>query len=189
MNKNRAPSMTGPNDAITPAVAASPGMQARIAPRPSEDSVEHDISPNLSLHESTQGTPQAVRQLLALVISTLGNHGLGLEDSLKVEVVLAEVMNNIVEHAYSEQAPGQLVLDVERKASRLAIRVEDDGAPMPSLKIPPGRPHDLSVDLQDLPEGGFGWFLIRELTEELLYLRDADRNCLTFTIELESRPL
>ena len=34
-------------------------------------------------------------------------------------------------------------------------------------------------DAAALPEGGFGWFLIRTLTKSLNYIRQNDENCLT----------
>jgi serine/threonine-protein kinase RsbW len=38
----------------------------------------------------------------------------------------------------------------------------------------------------DLPEGGFGWFLIRELTKDLQYVRHEDQNRLTFSIPIDA---
>ena len=61
----------------------------------------------------------------------------------------------------------------------------------PGAKCPRAWPHDLeALGEQDLPEGGFGWFLIRELTHDLTYRRDGSRNHLSFRMVLggTSRP-
>ena len=42
------------------------------------------------------------------------------------------------------------------------------------------------MGLHDLPEGGFGWGMIRDLTDDLSYRRDGARNELRFTVDLDS---
>lgn len=97
-----------------------------------------------------------------------------------VEIVLAEVLNNVVEHAYA-QFPGNIEIWVTRRESYLFIRIVDDGLPMPDGDLPGGR----MVRTDDLPEGGFGWYLIRNLSHELTYQRDGQRNILGFCIGVD----
>lgn len=106
------------------------------------------------------------------------------EEAGTLELVLAEVLNNIVEHAFAEAGPGRIELTITRVSLGLACRVVDDGAPMPGGMLPAGRLPSNSVALEDLPEGGFGWFLIRDLTRELSYVRDGGRNLLMFRLPL-----
>ncbi|MDV7143622.1 ATP-binding protein [Tropicimonas sp. TH_r6] len=129
-------------------------------------------------------TPEDVRATLKRVAEDLGRLGVSESDREAVEVVLAECMNNVVEHAYCENPNGEFELKLCLTQESLFCRVEDRGKPMPGLAIPTGDQHDLSVDLDELPEGGFGWFLIRELTQDLNYSREADRNSLSFNISL-----
>ena len=63
----------------------------------------------------------------------------------------------------------------------LHCTVSDTGAPMPGLCLPEGQFQPLK-DLADLPEGGFGWFLIRSLTEGLAYQRSKGLNRLSFQL-------
>ena len=56
---------------------------------------------------------------------------------------------------------------------------------MPAGAPPDRAPHDLDVSRADLPEGGFGWRMIRDLTEELLYRRQDGRNILELVMLLE----
>ena len=106
----------------------------------------------------------------------------GLPDDLggTAEIVLAEVLNNIVEHAYAAH-DGQIVLRLSRLPDGLPCEVCDTGLPMPGLSLPEGRFQPLDT-LADLPEGGFGWYLIRSLTEGLAYRRHGGLNCLSFRL-------
>ena len=134
--------------------------------------------------------PKAVRHALQQVLASsvfaaprcVGPTQTALEDDLRgtAEIVLAEVLNNIVEHAYADQA-GDITLRLVRHDGEVHCTVSDTGAPMPGLCLPEGRFQPLK-DLADLPEGGFGWFLIRSLTEGLAYQRSKGRNRLSFQL-------
>jgi serine/threonine-protein kinase RsbW len=97
------------------------------------------------------------------------------------------VLNNVVEHAYAEHGRGVVEVEVELTSAALLFRVRDDGRPMPEGEAPAGEARDLEVGTDDLPEGGFGWFLIRELTEGLCYRRIGNRNELTFRIARDAQ--
>lgn len=97
----------------------------------------------------------------------------------RAELLLAEALNNIVEHAYAGQS-GALRLVLLRRAGGLVIRLLDHGAPMPGLALPRGDLPDMHGD--SLPEGGFGWFLIRSLSHRLGYRRLRAGNLLVLVL-------
>lgn len=102
----------------------------------------------------------------------------------RAEIVLAEVLNNIVEHAYAD-GPGEITVELSASSGGIECCICDTGAEMPGLALPAGKlaacdPDDLPPD--DLPEGGFGWFLIRSLTEGLCYARADGCNELRFRL-------
>ncbi|WP_082005701.1 ATP-binding protein [Halocynthiibacter namhaensis] len=132
-----------------------------------------------------QSEPLAVRRALESILSGLGHLDLNQDDCGTVELVLAEVMNNIVEHAYAGERSGVIELHISGTSRGLFCTVIDDGLPMPDGNPPMGKQHDLSCSREDLPEGGFGWMLIRELADELGYERDGDKNKLTFLLNVE----
>lgn len=107
---------------------------------------------------------------------------LGLPDGIRENavIVLAEVLNNVVEHAYA-QKQGDIMLQIEPNPAGLLCQVSDSGAPMPGLTLPQGQFQPLER-IDELPEGGFGWFLIRSLTEDLRYRREGSVNQLTFCL-------
>ena len=102
------------------------------------------------------------------------------------EIVLAEALNNIVEHAYAE-AEGSIEVTLRHHAPDLWCEIADNGLPMPHGTLPAGRPHPID-GFDHLPEGGFGWFLIRTLAQDLEYRRIGDRNLLRFRLSADQGP-
>lgn len=105
----------------------------------------------------------------------------------RLEIVAAEILNNVVEHAFDAQANpgGQITLDVWPDAGRLTLKITDTGRAMPDGVMPAGRMPELDPnDPASLPEGGFGWGLIHEMSNELKYTRDGATNRLDLWIAL-----
>lgn len=130
-----------------------------------------------------------VRRVLADLRAALAGH-IAEEDAGSLELALAEALNNIVEHAYAGRAPGVVSVSVMRNAAgdALLCRIEDDGLPMPGLTLPEGRMQPIAARIEDLPEGGWGWALIRALTEGITYARQAGRNRLDFRLPIRPAP-
>ena len=128
-------------------------------------------------------TPLAVRYVLRDILMHPAMTGLSETDRGSAELVLAEALNNIVEHAY-DTPHGQIELQLRRSPGRLHCDFFDDGVAMPNGKLPAGLAQQLGPD-HDLPEGSFGWFLIRTLTADLNYARIDARNHLSFQLNIE----
>jgi serine/threonine-protein kinase RsbW len=133
------------------------------------------------------GTAEAVRKALMKMVSDLQQLDLDAEKIGSIELVVAEALNNIVEHAFAHRN-GRIDLRLSTEKGGLYCAIEDDGLPMPGGRPPIGSPPDLNGDLQDLPEGGYGWFLIREITRDLGYERVENHNRLTFRIPVGDAP-
>lgn len=98
------------------------------------------------------------------------------------ELVLAEVLNNVAEHAYP-QATGPVSVSIGRTDKGLRFVIVDQGLPMPDGVLPTGElPASFVGPLAALPEGGFGWHLIRSLTTDLSYSRANGCNHLQFML-------
>jgi len=98
-----------------------------------------------------------------------------------VVIVLAEALNNVVEHAYAGLPPGQIRLEIGIFDDEILINICDHGQALPNGTIPPARLPDASGPLESLPEGGFGWYLIHDLTNDMSYTRQGTENHLNLT--------
>ena len=95
------------------------------------------------------------------------------EKLYRLNLALAEGFTNAVRHAHQDLAPETPIeIDVKLWDDRLEIRIWDRGKPFNPDVLPEPAPGTLQ-------EGGYGWFLLRRLTDKVVYERDRDgRNCL-----------
>ncbi|MEW9919910.1 ATP-binding protein [Marimonas sp. MJW-29] len=130
---------------------------------------------------------KGVRGALETLCETLRTFEIDEEATGTVGLVVAEVLNNIVEHAYGALATiAPVDITGRLTANGLCLRITDRGRPMPGGKLPPGCIPALDVEVPNLPEGGFGWFLIRDLARDLVYQRVGEENRLSLCITLGS---
>ncbi len=100
------------------------------------------------------------------------------------EIVLAEVLNNIAEHSFADAEPGVVQIRTEIGDDEIYFVISDVGRAMPGLEVPKTTLPSKTVPVTELPEGGFGWFMIRKLARNIGYRREADRNILQFSMRL-----
>ncbi|VDS08239.1 hypothetical protein PARHAE_01422 [Paracoccus haematequi] len=134
-------------------------------------------------HRVLQADPNDVRQALKDLRARFAPQ-LSADTMGRLELVLAEVMNNVVEHAELALLPDAMSrsihLCVVMHDNGLSCAITDDGGRLPADCL---LPRNLPVmDPLDLPEGGFGWCLIQGLTQSLCYYREDQRNCLAFMV-------
>lgn len=127
-------------------------------------------------------TESAVRDTLGEVCGWMRQRRLGDDDIGTAELVMAEILNNVVEHAYPSEDGGWIRLRVADNGGCLTLTVSDGGAAMAR-----GAPPDTGLPSVDtaadaLPEGGFGWALIRQLSGDLSYRRIDGQNRLSLTL-------
>ena len=98
-----------------------------------------------------------------------------------IEIVLAEALNNIVEHAYLYREDEQIEMNLSYGDGALDITLTDQGNKFPG--IPQKREMKGSaIRFEELPEGGFGWFLIHSLTQSIRYAFMDGKNVLRFVV-------
>jgi serine/threonine-protein kinase RsbW len=137
--------------------------------------------PVVSTQVTIPGDPLAVREGLKALFETVVLRNLPEDGRGTAEIVLAEALNNIVEHAYAHHA-GDIEISLHLRPNELICRITDTGQPMPDDQLPEGKLAGFTPD-GELPEGGFGWFLIRSLSQDLHYRREGGRNLLSFRLE------
>jgi len=137
------------------------------------------------VHLVLTADPMAVRTAVATLLAGFPPRFLHPDNRASAEIVISEALNNIVEHAYPDGI-GQIALSLNECSDGLTCEIRDQGAPMPGGILPEGRLPD--NDGPDLPEGGFGWFMIRTLTRDVRYVRHGGTNRLNFVIPAHQFP-
>lgn len=126
----------------------------------------------------------AIRDGLIELRARLAPLGLAETEAGGVELVFAEVMNNIAEHAYAWRQDGEMLLSVRLTPEGLACAVTDEGTAMPDGALPRGAGVDPGTPVDQMPEGGFGWLIIHRIAEDIRYARAVGVNQLSFRIPL-----
>jgi serine/threonine-protein kinase RsbW len=98
-------------------------------------------------------------------------------------IVLAEVLNNVEEHAYGGRAGEPVTIEIDLSEGGVFCRVEDRGTALPEHRLPGAIMPSADPDVPgSWPEGGFGWPLVRRLACDLGYERREGRNRLRFRV-------
>ncbi|MCG6884190.1 MAG: ATP-binding protein [Silicimonas sp.] len=126
-----------------------------------------------------------VRRAMHEAEDALVNAGLAAGDVGSIAIVLAETLNNVVEHALADLSEQKITVIIRHRSKSLMVEVRDSGRPMPRGRAPTGaHPMGEGSQFDAMPEGGYGWFLIREIVQDLVYDRQNDENILFFRYRL-----
>ena len=92
-----------------------------------------------------------------------------------INLALEEVVNNVISYAYKDKNEHKINIYMELEGQVLLLKVEDDGIPFNPLAV--AEP-DIDKPLEEREPGGLGLFFVRQLTDELEYKRENDKNVL-----------
>ncbi len=92
----------------------------------------------------------------------------------QVASAFVEAFNNAAVHAYRDLPVGTVEVELRLEARRLTVAVSDFGRTFHPEGVP-------EPDLDALPEGGLGLFIIRNFMDEFAYESLPDRNVLTMS--------
>lgn len=159
-------------------------MPPNLALSQSSECVGASRASGTVVDRSFKATFRWVRRAIHETMDALEVCGLSAEDMGSIEIVLAEALNNIVEHAYPEDDPGEIHLVLRLRNSGLMVEVSDRGRPMPNGRAPIGNHPMAEFNEDPMPEGGYGWYLIRELVQDLIYDRRDGANYLIFRLAI-----
>lgn len=124
--------------------------------------------------------PDAVGPAIDRVIERIGADlepagGPSLEDDLRI--CLAEALNNCIEHGYAGMPGRPIWLRAAWVPGHVQVEIRDLGAPPPDGVLDASSaavPSPEGLALADLPEGGWGWMLIRRLARRVALGSDGD---------------
>ena len=95
-----------------------------------------------------------------------------------VQIALAEVLNNVIEHGYRDASAGAVAVSLSDEDGVLRIMVTDWGHAYPDHTVPDGT----LPDPTEMSEGGYGWFLIKTLMTDVTYERQLGANHLSLRL-------
>ena len=145
-----------------------------------------DTRHHADFHWAFRADPQEVRGTLRRAVDYFSDQ-ITPDEAGRLELVLAEVLNNVVEHGYAGLAAGPIAVNIARDPEALWCQITDQGGPMPGVTLPDGRMQPVAECVADLAEGGWGWALIHELTCDLTYRRSAHTNSVSFRVPVLGR--
>ncbi len=135
----------------------------------------------------------SVQQWFRALISRLAEKTPSVDDQFdQLNLALAEGFTNAVRHAHAD-LPGDTPIEIELvlQPERIEICIFDQGAPFDPNSLSEPKPGALR-------EGGYGWFLLRRLADQVTYDRTAissaattdesdrsQRNCLRIVKKLK----
>lgn len=118
----------------------------------------------LSLH-----LPNTLEALpsLAEAVEIFGTEA-GWADALMMQMnlVLEELIVNAINYGYPDRRAGNIDVTLETNAGQICIRITDDGNAFDPFAVPPP---DLSLPMEERPEGGLGIHLVRCYMDTYLY--------------------
>ena len=124
----------------------------------------------------------AAKAFLAYVCERLVRKDLLAEDvGHRVISAFVEAYNNAVVHAYRDAPMGPVEVELHVNAKRLRLRIIDEGVRFKPDSVP-------EPDLDALPEGGMGLFIMRSFMDSVEYRRDGQRNVVTMEKALAPQP-
>ncbi|MEJ6392931.1 ATP-binding protein [Gymnodinialimonas sp. 2305UL16-5] len=141
------------------------------------------IGPDSAFHCHFGASTSAVREALIETHDALSSRGIEQDMTETVQIVLAEVLNNVVEHAYGEVEGGPIEMTIWLEPEGLHCEVRDCGIAMPNDELPSGAFPEIDKNNRDsLPEGGFGWAMVLTMVASIAYQREGGMNRLRFQI-------
>lgn len=124
--------------------------------------------------------------LVGRAINTICTSVCSSATAYQIELATVEVCNNIVEHAYRSHE-GLIEIDLTLQETLLELKFSDAGLAMerdlltkPALEFNPD-------DLENVPEGGMGLYLIDTIMDSSSYSRIENTNVLVLTKQLNVR--
>ena len=124
------------------------------------------------------GRFESLAQIAEFVGAAARDAGWDEDEAFHVQVAVDEACSNIIEHAYGQEALGEVKLTccIENRGD-LVISIHDHGKPFDPATIPEP---PIGATLEEVPEGGLGLYFMRKLMDKVEFRFDAEHgNVLT----------
>lgn len=103
-------------------------------------------------------------------------YGISPDVQFQLNLALDEALANSINYAYPEGTEGSIILEAETEGNMLVLRLMDYGTPFdPTLQ----GDVDTTLSVEQRPIGGLGIFLIKQMMDDVTYVRQEEKNILT----------
>jgi serine/threonine-protein kinase RsbW len=99
--------------------------------------------------------------------------------SSQIDLCVVEAVTNCVKHAYNQMPGHKVEVDISLYDDRISFSISDHGEHMEIFQTP--RLEFDPEDVEHLPEGGMGLYIIHQTMDEVSYKTEAGKNTLTLT--------
>lgn len=103
----------------------------------------------------------------------LSGHGVDNTAIFAIEMVIEEIATNAIKYSLRPPHKGEITIEAGVTAARAELMIEDNGEAFDPTEAPDP---EVNRALEDMPIGGLGIHLVRELTDGFEYQRINDRN-------------
>ena len=86
-----------------------------------------------------------------------------------LRLAVEEVCTNLIEYGYAGRPPGPIEVTADRGVDRVILTIRDRAPPFDPASSPSP---DLTSDLEHRQPGGLGWYLVKQLIDEVRYAPD-----------------
>jgi serine/threonine-protein kinase RsbW len=131
--------------------------------------------------------------LVSLILHAVFKHlKMDADDASAVDLCAVEAVTNAIKHAYRGVRGHDVTIEISSDGERLDLEVRDQGVSMPEQQVAKLRDGSAVLefdpaDLGNVPEGGMGLEITRQLMNQVSYLSDGITNCLRMTKFLKAR--
>ena len=127
------------------------------------------------MHARFLNSVNAISPLMALLERRLGQMTTHALTAYRVQLCIAEALNNVVQHSGQQPGTRHIFLGVYPQRQSIRVEIRDSGKPY----LPPRTAIRKSVDAN-----GRGWMILHQWTDQIRYRRHGRINRLSLIFEL-----
>ncbi len=107
----------------------------------------------------------------------------------KLQLCVAEWLTNVIEHGYAMRTGHPIELTLQFKGELLEMSIRDQGRPFSLANLEQAYVREFDPrDIDNLPENGWGLYLIKSCINSFDYRREGNNNILFITQNLQQSP-
>ena len=133
------------------------------------------------MNEKTLTIVNQIEQLdeLAKTLETLSDEWLiPMDIMLSMNLVLEELVTNIIFYGYQDKLEHKILIHFSFDSNILLMKIEDDAISFNPLQT---TEPDIDASIENREIGGLGIHFVRQLTDDIIYERDGNKNILTLS--------